>query len=210
MRLFSLAAAIFAGVLLSAVPAFAQQHHGPDLAEQRAAMARIAGMAGDWQGEANVTFPVQRLVHQSEHIESAMDGLLLVIRGTGYASAERNTTPIFNAFGVISYDDARDLYEFRVYNDGRAATATARFLDDGRLQWTMDFSPVIIRYTIALDGDSWREIGEMSRDGGATWTPTIDMALRRIPYHVSATSCSRRRLARRRFALRREAAQRRA
>jgi hypothetical protein len=45
----------------------------------------------------------------------------------------------------------------------------------------MDFSPVIIRYTIALDGDSWREIGEMSRDGGATWTPTIDMALRRIP-----------------------------
>jgi len=181
MRLISLAAAIFAGVLLSAVPAVAQQRHGPDLAEQRAAMARIAGMAGDWQGEANVTFPVQRLVHQSEHIESAMDGLLLVIRGTGYATAERNTTPIFNAFGVISYDDARDLYEFRVYNDGRAATATARFLDDRRLQWTMDFSPLIIRYTIALDGDSWREIGEMSRDGGATWTPTIDMALRRIP-----------------------------
>ncbi len=182
MRFASLAVAIVTGVLLfNPAPAFAQQHRGPDLAEQRAAMARIAGMVGDWRGEANVTFPVQRLVHQSEHIESAMDGLLLVIRGTGYATAERNTTPIFNAFGVISYDDARDLYEFRVYNDGRAATATARFLDDGRLQWTMDFSPVIIRYTITLDGDSWHETGEMSRDGGATWSPTIDMALRRIP-----------------------------
>jgi hypothetical protein len=181
MRFASYAAAIVAAVLLFApLPAFAQ-HRGPDLAEQRAAMARIAGMVGDWQGEANVSFPVQRTVHQSEHIESAMNGLLLVIRGTGYATADRAGAPIFNAFGVISYDDARDLYEFRVYNDGRAATATARFLDDGRLQWTMDFSPVIIRYTIALDGDSWRETGEMSRDGGATWTPTIDMALRRIP-----------------------------
>jgi hypothetical protein len=182
MRLISLASIILtAFVLAAALPAFAQQHRGPDLAEQRAAMARIAGMVGDWQGEANVSFPAQRLVHQSEHIESAMDGLLLVIRGTGHASADRSGAPIFNAFGVISYDDARDIYEFRVYNDGRAATATARFLDDGRLQWTMDFSPVIIRYTITLDGDAWREIGEMSRDGGATWTPTIDMRLRRVP-----------------------------
>jgi hypothetical protein len=182
MRLASLAAAIVAAIMLAnPTPAAAQHQRGPDLAEQQAAMARIAGMVGDWQGEANVTFPVTRTVHQSEHIESAMNGLLLVIRGTGYATAERSGAPIFNAFGVISYDDARDLYEFRVYNDGRAATATARFLDDGRLQWTMDFSPVIIRYTIALDGDSWRETGEMSRDGGATWTPTIDMALRRVP-----------------------------
>ncbi|HET9232436.1 MAG TPA: hypothetical protein VFO00_14205 [Vitreimonas sp.] len=182
MRLSMLAAAVLTAlILITPAPAFAQQHRVPDLAEQRAAMARIAGMVGDWQGEANVTFPVQRLVHQSEHIESAMGGLLLVIRGTGYATADRTGAPIFNAFGVISYDDARDLYEFRVYNDGRAATATARFLDDGRLQWTMDFSPVIIRYTIALNGDTWRETGEMSRDAGATWTPTIEMALRRIP-----------------------------
>lgn len=177
---------IFAAVLLTVVLALpglsrAQTPHGPDLAEQRTAMERLAGMVGDWQGEANVLFPAQRTVHQSEHIERAMDGLLLVIRGAGYAGAERSGAPIFNAFGVISYDDARDLYEFRVYNDGRAATATARFLDDGRLQWTMDFSPVIIRYTITLSENEWREVGEMSRDAGVTWAQTIDMRLRRLP-----------------------------
>lgn len=180
MRLASLAVAVLAAALAFAPAAQAQPHQGPDLAEQRAAMERLAGMIGDWRGEAEVTFPAARRVYQSEHIESAMNGLLLVIRGAGHASADRSGEPVFNAFGVISYDDARDRYEFRVYNDGRAATAEARFLDDGRLQWTMDFSPVIIRYTITLSGDAWREIGEMSRDNGATWTQTIEMNLRKV------------------------------
>ncbi|MEZ6022318.1 MAG: hypothetical protein R3C16_02640 [Hyphomonadaceae bacterium] len=66
---------------------------------------------------------------------------------------------------VISHDDAHGIYEFRAYNDGRAHTAQARFLDDGRLQWSMDFSPVLIRYTATFT-NTWHEVGEMSRDGG--------------------------------------------
>jgi hypothetical protein len=161
-------------------PAAAQRRHGPDLAAQRAAMDRISGMVGDWRGVANVAFPAPTTVYQSERIEREMNGLLLVIRGNGYASEDRSGAPIFSAFGVISYDDARQIYEFRVYNDGRAATAEARFLDDGSLQWVMNFAPTIIRYTITLDGDSWREVGEMSRDNGATWTQTIEMNLARV------------------------------
>lgn len=181
-----IAAAIAAAALAFSPAALAQtdrpsaHHRGPDVAAQRAAMERISGMAGDWQGVANVTFPTAITVHQSEHIESEMNGLLLVIRGRGFAGADRSGAPIFNAFGVISYDDARQVYEFRVYNDGRAATAEARFLDDGRLQWVMNFAPVIIRYTIELENDTWREVGEMSRDNGATWTQTIEMNLTRV------------------------------
>jgi hypothetical protein len=183
MRFAALAAAVVTGafIALSPTPAAAQgAHQGPSLEAQRAAMERVAGMAGDWQGEAAVTFPAQRTVYQREHIERDMNGLLLVIHGNGYATPERTGSAIFNAFGVISYDDARQIYEFRVYNDGRAATATARFLDDGRLQWTMDFSPVIVRYTITLGPNTWNEIGEMSRDGGATWSQTIEMNLTRV------------------------------
>lgn len=181
LRIALLAAAFVAALVLTpTAPASAQQHQGPDLAAQRAAMERIAGMAGDWQGEAAVTFPATRTVYQREHIERDMNGLLLVIHGNGYPTPERTGTAIFNAFGVISYDDTRQLYEFRVYNDGRAATATARFLDDGRLQWTMDFSPVIVRYTITLGANTWNEIGEMSRDGGQTWSQTIEMNLTRL------------------------------
>lgn len=180
MRLTLIAATFAAFLLAGPAPAFAQAHQGPDLAAQRAAMERIAGMAGDWEGEAAVTFPAPRTVYQREHIERDMNGLLLVIHGNGFATPDRSGEPIFNAFGVISYDDARQIYEFRVYNDGRAATATARFLDDGRLQWTMDFAPVIIRYTITLGANTWNEVGEMSRDNGATWTRTIEMNLTRV------------------------------
>lgn len=161
-------------------PAAQQAHRGPDIAAQTAAMQRIAGMIGDWRGEVAVTFPAPRTVYQVEHIESAMDGLLLVIRGNGFADASRTGTPIFRAFGVISYNEQRQIYEFRVYNDGRATTAEARFLDDGRLQWTMNFAPVIVRYTITLDGDRWNEVGEMSRDNGATWSRTLEMNLTRV------------------------------
>jgi hypothetical protein len=182
MQVRSFIAAIVAGVVLAATPAIAQAqgHRGPDLVAQQAAMDRIAGMVGDWEGEADVTFPAPRTVYQREHIERDMDGLLLLIHGHGYADASRSGTPIFRAVGVISYDDTRQIYEFRVYNDGRAATATARFLDDGRLQWTMDFSPVIVRYTITLGANTWNEIGEMSRDNGATWARTIEMNLTRV------------------------------
>ena len=181
MRIPVLAAALLAiACFVPAPPAYAQARQGPDLAVQQAAMDRIAGMVGDWEGEADVVFPAPRTVYQREHIERDMDGLLLLIHGHGYADASRSGTPIFRAVGVISYDDARQIYEFRVYNDGRAATATARFLDDGRLQWTMDFSPVIVRYTITLGANTWNEVGEMSRDNGATWARTIEMNLTRV------------------------------
>lgn len=181
MRIAILAAALIAAAfVLPAATAQAQTHQGPDLVVQQAAMDRIAGMVGDWEGEVDVAFPAPRTVYQREHIERDMDGLLLLIHGHGYGDASRSGTPTFRAVGLISYDDARQIYEFRVYNDGRAATATARFLDDGRLQWTMDFSPVIVRYTITLGADTWNEVGEMSRDSGVTWARTMEMNLRRV------------------------------
>lgn len=169
---------VFASPEALAQPAQAARQ-GPDIAVQRAAMERLSGMAGDWTGEAAVAQPVERTVYQREHIAVDMNGLLLVIHGAGFGDVSRTGAPIFNAFGVISYDDARQIYEFRVYNDGRAATAQAVFLPDGRLQWTMNFSPVIIRYTITLAGDRWNEIGEMSRDNGTSWTRTVELNLTR-------------------------------
>jgi hypothetical protein len=44
----------------------------------------------------------------------------------------------------------------------------------------MNFAPVIVRYTITLDGDRWNEVGEMSRDNGATWSRTLEMNLTRV------------------------------
>ncbi len=157
-------------------------YRGPDLGVQRAAMARLEPLLGRWQGQANLSFPEAMLVHQTEQVETDLDGLVLVIRGTGYATPDHAGPPVFQAMAVASFDDRSGVYEFRSYSGGRTITATGQFLPDGAFRW--GFNPggaVQIRYTIRFDANSWTEVGEMSRDGGATWTQTISLQLARAP-----------------------------
>ncbi|HRK62801.1 MAG TPA: hypothetical protein PLN53_00300 [Terricaulis sp.] len=178
--LFAAAFAAFALLVAHGAPAAAQGYTPPNQAEQREAMARLAPLIGRWAGQANVLSPQEALVHQTELVEPAMDGLLLVIRGTGYATPAHTGAPVFEALAVISYDDARDIYEFRAYAHGHASTATGQFLEDGAFRWSIaPGGPVRIQYTIRFSGESWSEIGEMSYDNGQTWTRTIEMNLTR-------------------------------
>jgi hypothetical protein len=178
MRFFLAAVAI----LLMPATASAQGYRPPDIAAQRAAMERLAPLLGRWQGEAQVSQPQTMTVHHSEHAELALGGTAMIVRGTGHSTAERTGAPVFEALGVLSYDDVRRTYEFRTYARGYAATATGEVLEDGRFRWSINpGGPVRIRYTIAISGDVWREIGEMSYDNGTTWAQTIDMNLRRLP-----------------------------
>jgi hypothetical protein len=156
-------------------------YQGPNLEEQRAAMDRLAPLVGRWQGEANVLAPHAMTVHQTELVERDLAGLLIVIHGTGYATADHAGEPVFQAIAVASYDDRRDIYEFRSYTRGYATTATGTFHEDGAFVWQIDGGPVLTRFTIRFDDESWTEIGEMSRDRGATWTRTIEMNLTRAP-----------------------------
>lgn len=157
--------------------ATAAAYRGPDLAVQRAAIARLEPMIGRWRGEGRVHSPRPMTVWQTERVEYDLDGLVLVIHGTGYADDTETGDPVFRAMAVISHDDRRGIYEVRSYNDGRTVTAEGRFLDDGRFEWSMSPPGVMIRYRIDLSQGRWRETGEMSRDGGATWTPTVSLDL---------------------------------
>lgn len=169
-------------VLLIPATAQAQAYRAPDIAAQRAAMERLAPLLGRWEGEAQLQQPQAMTVYQTEQVDLALDGVAMLVRGTGHATAERSGAPVFQALAVLSYDDVRRVYEFRTYARGYATTATGEFLDDGSFRWSIDpGGPVRIRYTITITGDRWREIGEMSYDAGTTWAQTIDMNLRRLP-----------------------------
>lgn len=175
-------AAAFAALALLAAPtlAGAQGYQPPNVAEQREAMARLAPLIGRWSGEANVLSPSTHLVHQTEQVETALDGALLVVHGTGYDNPAHTGAPVFQALAVISYNDTRDSYEFRTYAMGHASTAIGEFLPDGAFRWSLrPGGPVRIQYTIRVEGDVWTEVGEMSYDDGQTWTRTIEMRLTR-------------------------------
>lgn len=165
MRLIAFAAALLAAAFLPLEPAQAQTgHRDPDLAAQTAAMQRLAPLVGHWQGEAEISGAHAMTVHQSELVETALDGRLIIFRGTGFATAERTGTPVFQAFAVVSYDDRRGVYEFRSYAWGYAGTSTGAFTPDGAFVWSPPPSgPVQTRFTIRFDANTWHEVGETSR-----------------------------------------------
>ncbi|MEZ5956304.1 MAG: hypothetical protein R3C27_03715 [Hyphomonadaceae bacterium] len=145
-------------------------------------MQRLAPLAGRWAGEATLTHPQQMTAFQTEQIEFALDGAVMLVRGAGYETPEHVGTPVFQALAVISYDDQRSIYEFRSYAMGHATTATGEVLGDGQFRWSINpGGPVRIRYTITVTGDIWNEIGEMSSDAGTTWQQTIQLNLHRVP-----------------------------
>ena len=165
----------------NAAPAGA--YRGPDVAAQRAAMERLAPLLGRWQGEAEVTWPHAMRVHQTERVERDLDGLLLHVRGTGHATAERTGAPVFQAAAIISFNERRGVYEVRSYtHEGHVTTANGEFQPDGSFRWSfVAGGPVRMRFTIAVQSDTWRESGEISYDSGTTWAPTVDLALTRVP-----------------------------
>ena len=175
----------FAGPALAQTPPAAPPgaYRGPDVAAQRTAMQRLAPLVGRWQGEADVQWPAPMRVHQTERVEADLDGLLLNVRGTGHATAERTGAPVFQAAAIISFNERRGVYEVRSYtHEGYVSTAVGEFLPDGAFRWNIDAGgPVRIRFTITFDASSWRETGEMSVDSGATWRRTLDLTLRRAP-----------------------------
>ncbi len=158
-------------------------YRGPDVAAQRTAMERLAPLVGRWQGEADVQWPQPMRVHQTERVERDLDGLLLLVRGTGHATAERSGAPVFQAAAIISYNERHGVYEVRSYtHEGYVTTADAEFLPDGSFRWGfVAGGPVRMRFTIAVDAATWRETGEISYDSGTTWSRTIDLSLRRTP-----------------------------
>src|SRR5262245_29567126 len=108
--------------------------HTPNIDAQRAAMQKLAFLIGDWAGEATVLRGPGQLIDldQTEHADFKLGGLILAIEGIG----QRNGTPILQALGVISFDDASGQYRMRAFNDGRWLESEVKLHDDGHtISW---------------------------------------------------------------------------
>ena len=161
--------------------ASAQSYTPPNHEAQRAAIARLAPLTGQWEGTAEVRGAHAMTVHQVERVEIDLNGMILTFRGNGYDNPAHTGAPVFQAFAVTSFNDHTNEYELRTYTDGYASNATAEFLPDGAFRWSVGAGPgTRMRFTIWFDATTWRETGEISTDGGATWRETIELNLRKV------------------------------
>src|SRR5438046_701313 len=114
-------------ILLAVTAVSAQQ---PNAAAQREAMKKLEFLVGKWSGPASVVRgPGESLkITQSEDVQMKLDGLVLLVEGTGRDLDEKI---VFRALATISYDDTTSSYRFRAYNEGRFLDSELKVSDKG-------------------------------------------------------------------------------
>ena len=126
-------------------------------------MQRLGFLTGSWSGEAHVQRGASEPVTltQTENVEYKLDGLVLVIEGTGRVQIDQQ--PSLQALGVISYDDAIGVYRIRAWNDGRFLESDVQLLEDGKsLRWSFGVGEIRSNSLLQIDKDGqWTEKAEL-------------------------------------------------
>lgn len=161
-------------LLLLGLSATAQEV--PDVAAQKEAMKKLSFLAGTWSGEGTVyqqKGPVK--LQQTESVQFKLDGLLLVVEGTGRNAAG---DVVFRALATVSYDDAARAYRFRSYNEGRYLDTDLKVVDQG-FEWGYQAGPAKMTFTMALTPKGeWSETGQVVI-GGNPPRKTMEMVVRK-------------------------------
>lgn len=156
---------------------------------QEQAMEPLAWLVGDWEGEGWIQQGPQEgraEFTQTEHVESAFGGRLLLVEGVGRAkpSAGDAASPeagsiVHHAYGVLSWDLEDAEYDFDTYLVDEAGVDADATLEDGLLTWSFETGEGQIRFRIRqTEQGEWHEKGEFSPDG-TTWYPFFEMTLHR-------------------------------
>jgi hypothetical protein len=151
----------------------------PNVAAQREAMKKLEFLVGKWSGDASVTRgPGEPMrVVQTEDVQFKMDGLVMLIEGTGRNPGGQ---VVFQALATVSYDEATSTYRFRAYSDGRYLDTELTVTLHG-FAWGFTSGPVKVSNTMRLgEKGEWVEITETTF-GSAPPRKSVEMTLRRQP-----------------------------
>lgn len=166
-----IALAVALSLLALPAPATAQQRTDPAvIAEQKAAIAKLDKLRGEWRGTATITSPAGTMkLIQTERAGPMLDGTVMVVEGRGTDEAGKL---VFNAFAVISYDAATDQYSMTSWTDGRSGKFPFAVTDEG-FDWSVPLpNGATIRYSATLADGKWVEIGSYVGNG----MPPIEFA----------------------------------
>jgi hypothetical protein len=135
----------------------------PDLQAQQSAMRQLDFLIGTWVGSARLLRGPGTVVEldQTERAEYRLDGLALLIEGTG---RERTSgAAVLQALGIISYDDDRHTYRMRAFNDGRVLETDVTLVEPRRaISWGFVMGDISTRSVLRLDDDgAWTERAEL-------------------------------------------------
>jgi hypothetical protein len=170
-------AVLAAGFALSTAGAASAQAVFPEgSAEQRQAMQALSWMDGEWVGEAKISMgPGRTVTHpHTERIGPMLGGSIRVIEGR---SVNPDGSAAFNAFAVVSWDDAADRYMMRSYANGQAGDFPLEATADG-FRWTTPAPGGEMRFVTTFKDSEWVEVGDFVMAGRDPMR-VIELRLRR-------------------------------
>ena len=165
--------------LLLALAGVCQGQQQSNAAVQREAMKKLDFLAGKWSGPASVSQgpgdPMK--LTQSELVQFKMDGLVMLVEGTGRDTAGKI---VFQALATISYDQATSSYRFRAYNNGHYLDTELKVTSKG-FEWGYTAGPLKVNNVMRInEKGEWAEVTE-SAYGATSPRKSVDMLLQRQP-----------------------------
>jgi hypothetical protein len=142
---------------------FAQPVRAPNVEEQRAAMKQLSFLVGNWSGQARMQRGQGEGLElaQTENAQYKLDGLILLIEGTGRTVSDGKA--VLQALATISYDDEAKVYRMRAFNDGRYMETEVRLAESGKgLTWGFSIAQIKTSSVLTInDKGEWTEAGEI-------------------------------------------------
>ena len=158
------------------------QHQAPAPAVKEA-MAKVAWLTGEWEGEGWRAAPDGE-VHRfnvRETVEPKLGGLILLVEGRGWSEpAEGVRIDGHHAIGVFSYDAQARRYHFDAFVQEGYQTRSTPDVGDNHYSWSHPAGPgAEMRYTVQLTEDgAWLETGDYCREEECR--QTFEMRLTRV------------------------------
>ena len=136
-------------------------------------LKKLHFLSGVWRGEGWTL--VNDLKHSFTETETAVvriDGAAFEIEASGVSKTDPSKK-IVNAVALISYDESNSTYLMRLADgDGSSIDPYLEFTGEHKLEWGLKDQ---IKFTIEINGNTWKETGYKNKAG--TWTKTFEIVL---------------------------------
>ncbi len=99
---------------------------------------------------------------QTEEAQYKLDGLVLMIEGVGRARPDG--TVALQALGLISYDDQKEGYTMRAFNDGRWLETEIKLAEGGKgMTWGVSLGAISTSSVLRInEKGEWTELHEIT------------------------------------------------
>jgi hypothetical protein len=150
------------------------------MAQESSELRKLDWLVGEWKGEgwSRVGPGEPRKAMQTEIVQKKAGGDVLLVEGLG---RDETGKVVHDAIGLIWYDAKSKQIRFNAAAAGRGMHDTILEVGDGFWLWRSATPMGETRFTVRrTEKGEWHEVGEFTRDKGATWMKFMEMTLTRV------------------------------